>query len=94
MKSPLACAERTLTRCRLEEDFDENDDLTGLPALGASTLVAQQCTISTIDGGGAPPASAMALSVRVPISGGVATGSAGASPTPRMAESEKFHPTA
>jgi hypothetical protein len=49
----------------------------GSLALGASTLAAQQYTISTIAGGGAPPASVQAPGVRIPISGGVATGSAG-----------------
>jgi trimeric autotransporter adhesin len=44
-------------------------------AVGACTLFAQQYTISTIAGGGMLPSSVPALSVRVPISGGLTTGS-------------------
>jgi sugar lactone lactonase YvrE len=46
-------------------------------AVGACTLLAQQYTVTTIAGGGAPPASVPAVSVRVPISGGLATGNGG-----------------
>src|SRR5687768_1889775 len=49
--------------------------LSSLAAVGACTLLAQQYTITTIAGGGALPAPA--LSVRVPVSGGLATGSGG-----------------
>jgi trimeric autotransporter adhesin len=45
--------------------------------LCASTLAAQQYTISTIAGGGALPTGVPALSVRLPISGGVALGADG-----------------
>ncbi|HEY6342781.1 MAG TPA: NHL repeat-containing protein [Bryobacteraceae bacterium] len=45
--------------------------------LCASTLAAQQYTISTIAGGGALPTGIPALSVRLPISGGVAWGADG-----------------
>lgn len=43
----------------------------------ASTLLAQQYTISTIAGGGPPPTAVTAASVRLPISGAIATGAAG-----------------
>src|SRR5436853_4463571 len=46
-------------------------------ALHAFTLIAQQYTISTIAGGGPLPTSVPAASVRVPVSGGVTTSSAG-----------------
>src|SRR5215469_12546820 len=45
--------------------------------LCASTLLAQQYTISTVAGGGPPPSAVAASSVRLPISGGIAMGSAG-----------------
>ena len=45
--------------------------------LCASTLSAQQYTISTVVGGGPPPSVVTASSVRLPISGGIAIGSAG-----------------
>ena len=43
----------------------------------ASSLLAQQYTISTIAGGGPPPTSVNAASVRLPISGAIVTGLAG-----------------
>lgn len=45
--------------------------------LCASMLSAQQYTISTVVGGGPPPSSISATSVRLPISGGIAMGSPG-----------------
>ena len=45
--------------------------------LCASTLLAQQYTISAVAGGGAPPSSVGALTVRLPISGGIAMGNSG-----------------
>ena len=46
--------------------------------LHGSVLFAQQYTISTIAGGGQPPSSVQAASVRVPISGAIALDGAGA----------------